>query len=166
MAEEMTDKELSEQLKRHGLPVGPITVTTRPIYEKKLNKKLHHHEPAKPRPASSGIKRPLSKRSFGSEIIPGVTTSTNNTISSSSIFNSDYVNVGKNLDHKMPSRPPISKPARPISYAHQPKHKPSSASPHSISPNLKPNPIPLKPETQFHTIEAQSHTIKAQSHVI
>jgi hypothetical protein len=37
----MTKKLSLEQLYRHGLPVGSITATTRPIDEKKLNKRLH-----------------------------------------------------------------------------------------------------------------------------
>ena len=36
--ETLSDKELSEQLQEHGESVGPITATTRTVYERKLAK--------------------------------------------------------------------------------------------------------------------------------
>ena len=37
---ELSNTELSNQLKSHGLPSGPITQTTRPLFERKLRKHL------------------------------------------------------------------------------------------------------------------------------
>ena len=37
---ELSNTELSNQLKSHGLPSGPITRTTRPLFERKLRKHL------------------------------------------------------------------------------------------------------------------------------
>ena len=38
---QLTDTDLAEKLKEHGIFTGPVTATTRPFLERKLNQKVN-----------------------------------------------------------------------------------------------------------------------------
>ena len=77
-----SDEELLRQLRHHGLPWGPITQTTRPLYEKQLRKRLREQRESLDGENGGEGKRPLKRArrehigwrysSFGEDIIPGI----------------------------------------------------------------------------------------------